>query len=65
MKTAKVELSWHMNIDLQPGIYGTEIGNKVWKKPLFCLKFSPKNFILLKIAFMKTPFFQKSLLGGL
>ena len=29
MKTAKVELSCHMNIDPKPGIYGTEIGNKV------------------------------------
>ena len=33
MKTAKVELSCHMNIDLQAGIYGTEIGNEVCKKP--------------------------------
>ena len=48
MKTAKVEMLWHMNIDLQPGIYGTEIGNKVWKKNLFCLKFSPKNLYITK-----------------
>ena len=29
MKTADVELSCHMNIDLQAGIYGTEIGNEL------------------------------------
>ena len=29
MKTAEVELSCHLNIDLQAGIYGTQIGNKV------------------------------------
>ena len=29
MKTAKVELSCHINIDRQAGIYGTEIGNEV------------------------------------
>ena len=31
-ENSQVELSFHMNIDLQAGIYGTEIGNKVWKK---------------------------------
>ena len=51
MKTAKVELSGHMNIDFQPGSYGTDIGIAVWKKKLICLKFSQKNFILPKIAF--------------
>ena len=26
-----------MYIDLQACIYGTEIGNDVWEKPVFCL----------------------------
>ena len=29
MTTADFELSFHINIDLQAGIYGTEIGNEV------------------------------------
>ena len=61
MKTAKVELSCHMNIDLQ---YGTEIGNEVWKK-IILFKVQQKTFILPKIAFWKNLYFQKSLLGGL
>ena len=43
MKTDEVELSCRMNIDLQVGIYVKEIGNELWKKTLFCLKFSPKK----------------------
>ena len=34
LKTAKVELSCHMNIDLQAGIYGTDkLEKKCEKKP--------------------------------
>ena len=40
MKTAKIELSYHMNIDLQAGIYDTKTGNEVWKIT---------NFIFFKI----------------
>ena len=29
METTEVELLCHLNTDLQAGIYGTEIGNKV------------------------------------
>ena len=46
--------SWivmHMNIDLQAGIYGTEIGNEMWKKNFILFKIqSKKTFILPKIA---------------
>ena len=35
------------------------------KKPFFCLKFSPKNFILPKIAYTENLYFQNRLLGGL
>ena len=52
-------LQCHMNIDLQAGIYGTEIGNKVWKKNLFCLKFSPKKLYLTKNSLLKKPLFSK------
>ena len=68
MKTAKVGLSCHMNIYLQAGIYGTEIGSKVCKKPLFCLKSSPKkNFIFgyfTKNSLLKKPLFSKEPAGG-
>ena len=48
-----------MNIDLQPGIYGTEIGNKMWKKKLFSLKFSPKNLYFTKNSLSEKPLFSK------
>ena len=35
MKTAEVELSFHMSIDHQAGIYGLEIGNEVFKKNIY------------------------------
>ena len=59
MKTAEVELSCHMNIDFQAGIYGTEIGNKVLKKRLFSLTFSPKNLYFTKNSLLKKTIFSK------
>ena len=43
MKTAKVGLSCHMNIDFQADIYGTEIGSEVWQKPLIFFKIQSKK----------------------
>ena len=50
VKTAKVELSWHMNSDLRSRYLWHRNENEVRKK-LFCLKFSPKKFFLPKIVF--------------
>ena len=35
------------------------------KKTLFCVKFSPRNLYLPKVAFKKSLYFQKSLVGAL
>ena len=48
-----------MNIDLEAGIYGTEIGNKILKKTLFCLKFSLKKLYFTKNNLLKKPLFSK------
>ena len=66
MKTAKVELSCHMNTDLQTGINGTEIENEVLKKNIILFKkFSLKNLYFTKNSLLKNLYFRKSLLGGL
>ena len=57
--TAEVEFLCHVNIDLQAGIYGTEMGNEVYKKTLFCLRFSPKILYFTKNSLYEKPLFSQ------
>ena len=65
MKTVKVDCYVTCILSFKHIFMAQKLEMRCEKKPLFCLKFSLKNFILPKIAFKKNLYFQKSLLGGL
>ena len=58
MKTAEVESSCHMNIDLQAGFMSQKLEMRCEKKTtLFCLKFCLKNLYFTKNSLLKKTLF--------